>query len=110
MIADPEDDDGVYALPLARQKRQERLAERHAREVRDLEHVEKLATFIKDAIVHFLPEMSGKPIVDLTLSSPEAPFFKPGFRSAVRLLGHLVVTLSQTSVGRSTLCVRPPDL
>ena len=28
-----------------------------------------------------------------------APFFKPGFRSAVRLSGHLVVTLSQTSVG-----------
>ena len=29
-----------------------------------------------------------------------APFFKPGFRSAVRLSGHLVVTLSQTPVDR----------
>ena len=30
-------------------------------------------------------------------SRRRAPFFKPGFRNAVRLLGHLVVTLSQTS-------------
>lgn len=29
--------------------------------------------FIEDAMTHFLPETSGKPIVDLTLSSPEAP-------------------------------------
>jgi hypothetical protein len=36
--------------------------------------------------------------------------FKPGFQNAIRLSGHLVVTLSQTPVGGWTLCVRPAEL
>jgi hypothetical protein len=65
--------DGVYALPLARQKRKQKLEEKQTREEHGLEHLEKLAAFIEDVIAHFLPETPGKPIVDLTLSSPEAP-------------------------------------
>jgi hypothetical protein len=68
-----ENGDGVYALPLARQKRKEKLAEKQAREEHGLGHLEKIAAFIEDAMTHFLPETSGKPIVDLTFSSPEAP-------------------------------------
>jgi hypothetical protein len=68
-----ENGDGVYALPLASQKRKKELEEKQAREKHGLEHLEKIAAFIEDAMTHFLPETSGRPIVDLTLSSPEAP-------------------------------------
>jgi hypothetical protein len=63
----------VYALPLARQKRKQELEEKQAREEHGLEQLEKIAAFIEDAMTRFLPETPGKPIVDLTLSSPEAP-------------------------------------
>jgi hypothetical protein len=73
MIADLEEADGVYALPLVRQKRKEKLAEKQGREEHGLEHLEKIAAFIENAMTHFLPETSAKPIIDVTLSSPEAP-------------------------------------
>jgi hypothetical protein len=71
MLAE-ENDSGVYALPLARQRRQEKLAEKHRREVHRLEQLEKIAAFIEEAMTQFMPETSGKPIVHLTLSSQEA--------------------------------------
>ena len=68
-----ENGDGVVAFPLARQKRKQKLEEKQAREEHGLEQLEKIAAFIEDAMTRFLPETPGKPIVDLTLSSPEAP-------------------------------------
>ena len=65
--------DSVVAFPLARQKRKQKLEEKQAREEHGLEQLEKIAAFIEDAMTRFLPETPGKPIVDLTLSSPEAP-------------------------------------
>ena len=65
--------DGVVPLPLARQKRKQKLEEKQAREEHGLEQLEKIAAFIEDAMTRFLPETPGKPILDLTLSSPEAP-------------------------------------
>ena len=65
--------DGVVAFPLARQKRKQKLEEKQAREEQALEQLEKIAAFIEDAMTRFLPETPGKPIVNLTLSSPETP-------------------------------------
>jgi hypothetical protein len=64
-------DDGVVALPLARQKREQNLKEKQAREAQALEQLEKVAAVTGDAITRFLPETSGKSIVHLTFSSPE---------------------------------------
>jgi hypothetical protein len=65
--------DGVIALPLARHKREQNLKEKQAREGQALEQFEKIAALIEDAITRFFPETPGKPIVDLTLSSPATP-------------------------------------
>ena len=40
----------------------------------------------------------------------ERRFLGQASRTPFDCLGHLVVTLSQTSVGDLTLCVRPPEL
>ena len=65
--------DGVIALPLARQKREQNLKEKQAREEQALEQLEKIAAHIEDAITRLLPETPGKPTIHLTLSSPETP-------------------------------------
>ena len=52
--------------------RENSLEAKHAREKRILEHLEKLADLIEEAMTQFLPETSEKPIVELTLCSAEA--------------------------------------
>ena len=52
--------DGVVALPLARQKREQNLKEKQAREEQAFEQLEKIAALIEDAITRFLPETPGQ--------------------------------------------------
>lgn len=73
MLTELEGDSCAKPPPLAREKREEKLAEKHAREKRSFEQLEKLASFIEEAMAQFLAETSNKPIVELTLSSAEAP-------------------------------------
>jgi hypothetical protein len=63
-----------HSLPLssAREVRENNLEAKHANEKRVHEHLERLADFVKDAMTQFWPETSGKPVVNLMLSSPEA--------------------------------------
>jgi hypothetical protein len=68
-----ENDNRVDALPFARQKRKTQLAEKQAREGHGLEHLERIAAFIEGAMTEFMSETSGKPVVHVTLSSPQVP-------------------------------------
>ena len=67
-----EENERMYQPPIAREKREEDLTARHAREKLAHEYLEKLAAFIPEAMAQFFPEASGKPIVDLVLSSAGA--------------------------------------
>ena len=60
-------------LSSAREVRENNLEAKHANEKRAHEHLERLADFLKDALAQFWPETSGKPVVNLMLSSPEGP-------------------------------------
>jgi hypothetical protein len=73
MLTPLENEEHVDQLPIAREKREERLASKHSREKLSHEHLEKMADFITDAMAQFLPEISGTPIVYVMLSTPEAP-------------------------------------
>jgi hypothetical protein len=73
MLTERENDNCICLLPRAREEREDCLAIKHASERRSLEHLEKMASFIEEAMANFLAETPGKPIVDLTLSSPETP-------------------------------------
>jgi hypothetical protein len=73
MSTEVENDNCVYPFPPAREKRERNLAEQHARERLGHEQLEKVADFFMDAMARFWPETSGKPVVILTLSTPEVP-------------------------------------
>lgn len=73
MLTEFENNSCVCPVPVARENREERLAAKHAREKHILEHLEQLADFIAEVAMQFLPQTSGKPIVDVTLSSTEVP-------------------------------------
>lgn len=60
-------------LSSTREVRENNLEAKHAGEKRVHEHLERLADFLKDAMAQFWPETSGKPVVNLMLSSPEGP-------------------------------------
>jgi hypothetical protein len=57
----------------ARELRERNLQEKQAYEKYVLDRLESVGDFLKAAMVHFWPETSGKPVIDLTLSSPEWP-------------------------------------
>jgi hypothetical protein len=73
MTTEFEDDGRLYSLSSSREKREQDLEAKHTRQKLGQEHVERFADFLRDATTRFWPETSGKPVVDLTLSSPEAP-------------------------------------
>jgi hypothetical protein len=73
MLTELENDSCVYSLTLAREKCEKELAAKHVRGKLSHEYLEKLAAFIAETIAQFSPETSGKPIVDLVLSSARAP-------------------------------------
>jgi hypothetical protein len=60
-------------LSSAREVRENNLEAKHAGEKRVHEYLERLADFLQDAMAQFWPEASGKPVVNLMLSSPEGP-------------------------------------
>jgi hypothetical protein len=64
-----------HSRPLlsAREVRETKLEAKHAGEKLVHEYLERLADFIMDAMTQFWPETSGKPAVNLMLSSPEGP-------------------------------------
>jgi hypothetical protein len=64
-----------HSRPLlsAREVRETNLEAKHAGEKRAQEYLERLADFLEDAMTQFWPETSGKPVVNLTLTSPDGP-------------------------------------
>lgn len=60
-------------LPSAREVRGSNLEAKHARERLAHSYLEYVADFIRDALSNFWAETLGKPVVNLTLSSPECP-------------------------------------
>jgi hypothetical protein len=68
-----ENDEETCCLPNAREKRAQDLGQKQAREKLGQEHLEKIARLFRDALAEFWAGAPGKPVVDLTLSSPEAP-------------------------------------
>jgi hypothetical protein len=72
MTAELENDSRLYSLPSSREKREQNLEAKHAREKLGQEHLERTAAFLRDAVMEFWAETPGKTI-DLKLSSAEAP-------------------------------------
>ena len=68
-----EDDSRLYSLTSSREKREQNLEARHAREKLGQEYLERIAVLLRDTVMEFWAETPGKTNVDLTLSSPEAP-------------------------------------
>ncbi len=72
MSAKFEYDEDASPRSSAREKRQENLEARYAREKSILEHLEKTAVFFEESMSNFRGETSGAPIFDVTISSSES--------------------------------------
>jgi hypothetical protein len=73
MTTQLEDDSRLRSMSSSREKREQNLEAKHAREKLGQEYLEKIAAFLRDAVMEFWAEAPQKTNVGLTLSSPEAP-------------------------------------